>query len=306
MYEYFIKNLNVFPFHKKCLLLSILSQMAEGVWTSSYCLGVEGFPKLLYATMQKLGIKNRPEYEGREYEEHETERCEVTVYIGKSEDFPDIAEAWSMTTTGFRFVDTYQAVARKALRCLCQIYEKPIARTPMRFFPPQEKDQPVWRTRMDILQGRYSLEDDPTVVLMTTYLLALDEQYDKQASELRKCMHRVEEAEFMVRKLHVQLAEAQAQETAAESRETAIAEALKEAKDHHVQELKDAYLVTRAKRRIQALQDREPMILEGIPIMSLNIERRLDVEGPSAPPPTEISHEALELEPNKEENVPLA
>jgi hypothetical protein len=93
--------------------------MTKGVWTSSYCLGVEGFPKLLYATMQKLGIKDRPEYEVREYEDHETERCEVTVYIGKSEDFPDIAEAWSMTTTGFRFVDTYQAIARKALRCLC-------------------------------------------------------------------------------------------------------------------------------------------------------------------------------------------
>jgi hypothetical protein len=93
--------------------------MAEGVWTSSYCLGIEGFPKLLYATMQKLRIKDRPEYEGREYEEHETERCEVTVYIGKSEYFPDIAEAWSMTTIEFRFVDTYQVVTRKALRSLC-------------------------------------------------------------------------------------------------------------------------------------------------------------------------------------------
>jgi hypothetical protein len=46
------------------------------------------------------------------------------------------------------------------------------------------------------------------------------------------------------------------------------------------------------------------MILKGIPIMSLNTERRLDVEVPLAPPPTEISHEALELEPSKEENIP--
>ena len=93
--------------------------MAEGVWTSSYCLSVEGFPKLLYATMQKLGIKDRPEYEGWEYEEHETKRCEVTIYIGRSEDFSNIAEAWSMTVIGFRFADTYQAVARNALRYLC-------------------------------------------------------------------------------------------------------------------------------------------------------------------------------------------
>jgi hypothetical protein len=65
--------------------------------------------------MQRLGIQDRPEYEGHEYEEHGTKRCEVTVYVGKSEDFLDIAEAWSMTATGFYFADTYQAIARKAL-----------------------------------------------------------------------------------------------------------------------------------------------------------------------------------------------
>jgi hypothetical protein len=48
-----------------------------------------------------------------------------------------------VTTTGFRFGDTYQAVARKALRHLCQIYEEPIARTPMQFFPPLDKNQRV-------------------------------------------------------------------------------------------------------------------------------------------------------------------
>jgi hypothetical protein len=93
--------------------------MAEGVWTCSYCLHTNGFPKLLYATMQRLGIKERPEYEGREYYEQHVERYEVTVYIAKSEDFPDITDDWSMTATEFRFTDTYQAVARKALRHLC-------------------------------------------------------------------------------------------------------------------------------------------------------------------------------------------
>ena len=61
--------------------------MAEA-WVSSYCLNTEGFPKILYATLQKLGVKDRPEYE-----KHGTKRCEVTVYIGKSEEFPDITEA---------------------------------------------------------------------------------------------------------------------------------------------------------------------------------------------------------------------
>ena len=88
-------------------------------WVSTYCLNVEGFSIILYATVQKLGVRDHPEYEGHDYEEHDTERCEVTVYIGKSEELPDLTEAWSVTTTGFRFVDTYQVVARKALRYLC-------------------------------------------------------------------------------------------------------------------------------------------------------------------------------------------
>ena len=78
-----------------------------GAWVSSYCLNTDGFPKILYATLQKLRVKDHPEYEGREYEKHGTEWCEVTVYIEKSEEFPDITEAWNVTATGFRFIDTY-------------------------------------------------------------------------------------------------------------------------------------------------------------------------------------------------------
>ena len=93
-----------------------------------------------------------------------------------------------MTTTRFHFIDTYQVVARKALRYLYQIYEEPIARTPLRFFPPLEKNRRAWRARMEALQGRDAQEDSPTMVHLTTYLLASDEQYDRQALELRKCL----------------------------------------------------------------------------------------------------------------------
>ena len=167
-----------------------------GAWVSSYYLNTEGFPKILYATLQKLRVKDCPEYEGREYEKLGTERCEVTVYIGKSDEFPDITEAWNVTITGFRFVDTYQVVARKALRYLCQIYEEPIARTPMRFFPPLDKNRRAWRARMEALKGQDAQEDSPTMVHLTTYLLALDEQYDRQDLELRACLRCAEEAEI--------------------------------------------------------------------------------------------------------------
>ena len=89
--------------------------MAGGVWISSYCLHTKGFPKLLYATMQRLGIQEHLEYVGQEYDEHGTKRCEVTVYIAKSENFPDLVDTWSMITTGFCSTDTYQAIVSKAL-----------------------------------------------------------------------------------------------------------------------------------------------------------------------------------------------
>ena len=106
-----------------------------------------------------------------------------------------------MTTTGFHFVGTYQVVARKALRHLCQIYEEPIARTPMRFLPPLDWNRRAWKARMEALQGQDAQEDSPTMVHLTTYLLALDEQYDRQALELRICLQRAEEAEIFTRML---------------------------------------------------------------------------------------------------------
>jgi hypothetical protein len=144
---------------------------------------------------------------------------------------------------------------------------------------------------MEALQGQDVQEDNPTVVHLTSYLLALDEQYDRQASELREGLHRVEEAEIFSRMLEVQLAEAHANLAAAESREAAMAEAVKVDQDHHAQELEDAYLATRAKRRTLAAEMQEPLILEGIPIHPS--ERRTGVAVPPAPPPTK----ALEMEP---------
>ena len=56
---------------------------------------------------------------------------------------------------------------------------------------------------MEALQGRDAQEDSPTMVHLTTYMLALDEQYDRQASELRMCLYRAEEAEIFSRMLQV-------------------------------------------------------------------------------------------------------
>ena len=55
------------------LTLPLLSQMADD-WTTTYCINEDGFPKVLYAATVRLGIPERPEYVGREFMEHGTER----------------------------------------------------------------------------------------------------------------------------------------------------------------------------------------------------------------------------------------
>ena len=66
--------------------------------------------------------------------------------------------------------------------------------------------------------------------------------------------------------LQVQLVEAHASAAAVESQETAMSEALKEAEDRHVHQLREAYLITRAKQRSLAAERQDAPILEGIPI----------------------------------------
>uniref|UniRef100_A0A804PQK0 Uncharacterized protein n=1 Tax=Zea mays TaxID=4577 RepID=A0A804PQK0_MAIZE len=66
---------------------------------------------------------------------------------------------------------------------------------------------------------------------------------------------RAEDAEKLNCQLHVDLTTAQARVAALESREVIVVEALKQAKDEHVQKLMEAYLVTRNQRRALRIQE---------------------------------------------------
>ena len=70
-----------------------------------------------------------------------------------------------------------------------------------------------------------------------------------------------------------------------------MSEALKEAEDQHVHQLRVAYLVTRAERRTLVAERQDALILEGIPIHPP--EKRASVAAPPAPPPLEVSEVEL-------------
>jgi hypothetical protein len=132
--------------------------------------------------------------------------------------------------------------------------------------------------RIRALEGKQLLEDDPTVVHLTAYLLTLDAQYDFLARHHCQMIARAEDAEKRNCQLHVDLTTAQACATALESREVIAVEALKQANDEHVQKLMEAYLVTHNQRRalqiqepassnlVQPMRAEDPHILEGHPV----------------------------------------
>jgi hypothetical protein len=115
-------------------------------------------------------------------------------------------------------------------------------------------------------------------VYLTAYLLTLDAQYDFLARHHRQMIARAEDAEKRNRQLHVDLTSAQARVAVLESREVIAVEALKQAKDEHVQKLMETYLVTHNQRRALRIQEpassnpvqprraEGPQILEGHPV----------------------------------------
>jgi len=179
----------------------------------------------------------------------------VILVIAKSDCYPDI-QPWRVTTTGFRYRDTYPLVVRKALRYLCRIFEEHLTPTPMRIFPPAIRT-PVWEARMRSLEWRRH-EEDP-LYQVATYLASLDQLFDEQASILREQVHRAEQAELAVRLQQIRAAQAEARAAAAVSSEAVAQESLRQARDLRIQEW------TRSGTPVPAIG--ETHVLLGTPIM---------------------------------------
>jgi hypothetical protein len=97
---------------------------------------------VLYVATTRLGVWNHLKYVGREYVEDDTEYCEVMVHIGASGRFLEM-RPYCSTVTGSHLSDTYHLVARKALKCLCQMCESHMGPTPMKYFPPLDRNRPT-------------------------------------------------------------------------------------------------------------------------------------------------------------------
>uniref|UniRef100_A0A804RDF3 Uncharacterized protein n=1 Tax=Zea mays TaxID=4577 RepID=A0A804RDF3_MAIZE len=102
---------------------------------------------------------------------------------------------------------------------------------------------------------------------------------------------REEDAEKRIRQLHVDLTSAQARVAALESHEVIAIEALKQAKDEHVQKLMEAYMILeghlvsiRGEKKAWELPE-GAIVLEGIPVFPQAIDKQEHPESSQDPLP---------------------
>jgi hypothetical protein len=218
---------------------------------TSYCSEVEGFPHLLQSCALRMGVRKKPEYVCKEYLENGMEKCSMAVYLGENRNYPN-HPSFQVTFTGYRFPDTCQNVARTALRQLCQNYNKVIFETPLRYFPPSNKNTSTWRKRLQALSGRDPVEDDPTIVYMARYLHTLDNQYDDLALHCTHLTSRVESMEQKVRELTREKASLQESLEIAEGEETNTREAYRTLKMDYDKKLKKLAPARRIRKKTKS------------------------------------------------------
>jgi hypothetical protein len=147
-------------------------QMANSEWNGGICPVQPGLPNLLLLNLERVGVRDPPEFVYREYERYDTLRCKLLIFVGRSTLYPDI-EPWFISATGFRFADTYPKAARKALRHLRVVYRQHLRRTPMGFFPPSGGRGRSWIDRMRGLE-REEEDLEEAVSHLSIYLNVLD------------------------------------------------------------------------------------------------------------------------------------
>jgi hypothetical protein len=134
-------------FHKILTLILAWFQMANLEWNRGVYPAQPGLPNLLLLILERVGVRDPPEYIYWEYERYGTLRCKVLIFVDRSTLYPDI-EPWFISTTGFCFANTYPKAAQKALRRLRVVYRQHLRRTPMGFFPPSRGRGRSWIDRM--------------------------------------------------------------------------------------------------------------------------------------------------------------
>jgi hypothetical protein len=107
----------------------------------------EGFPRLLWESLQVFGYTEPPPYDGVEYDEEDVPRCRVKMTIPPH---PTLS-LWSpieVNVVGHRLADTFEAAAIEAIHTFCDQHPEEVAGYPIGLFPAMDSRDPEWTFRV--------------------------------------------------------------------------------------------------------------------------------------------------------------
>jgi hypothetical protein len=225
-----------------------------------------------------MGIHKKLEYVWKEYRENGIKKCSMAVYLGESQSYLN-HPPFQITAIGHRFPDTCQNAAQKALRQLCQNYNKEASETPLRYYPPNNKNNHVWRKRLQTLSGREHNEDDPTIIYMVGYLHTLNNHFDDLFSDCTHLNSRVESLKRQIKELKEEKVALQDSLEMAEGEEANTREAYRTLKMDYARRLKWLAPVKKIWKRFKSQGcQTDPKEEAPLTLPSLGIENLSNVE----------------------------
>jgi hypothetical protein len=120
----------------------------------------EGFPRLLWESLQIFGYDAPPLYDGHEFVEAGVPRCRVKMTIPQH---PSryLWQPVTISTIGHRLMDTFESAALEAIHVFCDKHPEEVAAYPIGLFPATDSRDPEWTFRISCyshLLGDLSLE----------------------------------------------------------------------------------------------------------------------------------------------------
>jgi hypothetical protein len=113
----------------------------------SACLHWKGFPSILWSVLSAVGYPNLPLYVGQEFMEMGVRRCRVCMTIPQHQLNP----AWLAIETEVvrhRLIDSWEAIAMKALITFCEQHLLEVILAPARLFLAVSESDPLWLDRL--------------------------------------------------------------------------------------------------------------------------------------------------------------
>jgi hypothetical protein len=107
----------------------------------------EGFPRLLWESLQSFCYTEPPQYDGVEYGEEGVPRCRVKMTIPQHP-FRSLWQPIEINVVGYRLIDTIEVAALEAIHVFCDQHPEEVVGYPMGLFPAADSRDPEWVFRV--------------------------------------------------------------------------------------------------------------------------------------------------------------